>query len=225
LDALESGFCSVEADVFLKDGQLLVGHSRFLLRKTRTLEALYLKPLAERVRSHGGSVHKTNAPFHLMIDFKTDGVATYAALKPLLEKYRFMLTEFTGATTQAGPVTIIVSGDRPQEVMENETERLAGYDGRLSDLNRAASRHLMPWISDDWRSHFTWRGSGDLPTEEHIKLRTLVQQAHRNGQKIRFWSAPDHPAAWKIFHDAGIDLINTDRPATLAVFLRENDPE
>ena len=29
LDALTNGFCSVEADVFLKNEKLLVGHSRF----------------------------------------------------------------------------------------------------------------------------------------------------------------------------------------------------
>ena len=53
LDALDSGFCSVEADVFLKDATLLVGHSRFELKKERTLEALYLVPLAERVKANG----------------------------------------------------------------------------------------------------------------------------------------------------------------------------
>ena len=73
LDALASGFCSVEADVFLKDDTLLVGHSRFELKKERTLESLYLAPLAKRVKANGGSVYKTKAPFHLMIDFKTDG--------------------------------------------------------------------------------------------------------------------------------------------------------
>ena len=58
-DALDSGFCSVEADVFLKDAVLLVGHSRFELKKERTLEALYLVPLAERVKNNGGSVYKS----------------------------------------------------------------------------------------------------------------------------------------------------------------------
>jgi hypothetical protein len=56
LDALDQGFCSVEADIFLVDGELRVGHSALELRKGRTLEALYLKPLAERVRAKEGSV-------------------------------------------------------------------------------------------------------------------------------------------------------------------------
>ena len=33
VDALSHGFCSVEADVFLKNGKLLVGHFQFELRE------------------------------------------------------------------------------------------------------------------------------------------------------------------------------------------------
>lgn len=54
LDALNDGFCSVEADVFLVDGKLLVGHGRAELRSQRTLETLYLDPLLIRVRENGG---------------------------------------------------------------------------------------------------------------------------------------------------------------------------
>ena len=223
LDALASGFCSVEADVFLKDDTLLVGHSRFELKKERTLESLYLAPLAKRVKANGGSVYKTKAPFHLMIDFKTDGPATYAALRPLLEKYRSMLTAFTADTTRPGAVTIVISGSRPREAMEKDTARLAGYDGRLGDLGKAESRHFMPWISDSWRSHFKWRGNGDLPAREQAKLANIVKSAHADGQKIRFWAAPDTPAAWEIFHKAGVDFINTDHLKDLAKFLRAKE--
>ncbi len=45
LDALDHGFCSVEADVFLVDGQLLVGHTTLELKPQRTLQALYLDPI------------------------------------------------------------------------------------------------------------------------------------------------------------------------------------
>ena len=219
-DALDSGFCSVEADVFLKDAVLLVGHSRFELKKERTLEALYLVPLAERVKNNGGSVDKKRAPFHLMIDFKTDGPSTYAALKPLLEKYRFMLTAFSADTTELGPVTIVISGSRPREAMKKDAKRLAGYDGRLGDLGKAENRHFMPWISDSWRSHFKWRGKGDLPATEQAKLAKIVKNVHADGQKIRFWAAPDNPAAWSMFHEAGVDFINTDHLKNLAEFLR-----
>ena len=48
LDALDHGFCGVEADIYLVDGKLLVAHDRKDLRPERTLQALYLDPLRER---------------------------------------------------------------------------------------------------------------------------------------------------------------------------------
>ena len=222
LDAVAHGFCSVEADVFLNKGKLLVGHSRLELRENRSLESLYLEPLANRVKANKGSVYKTKAPFHLMIDFKTDGVKTYSALKPLLEKYRFMLTEFESGKTKTGAVTIVISGNRPREVIKEQTLRFVGYDGRLSDLGHGESSHFMPWISDSWRSHFKWRGRGELSLEEQTKLSRIVQQAHKDGQKVRFWAVPDNPAAWAVLQKAGVDFINTDRLEELANFLRKS---
>jgi len=55
-DALDCGFCSVEADVHLVDSQLLVAHDRFLCKPGSTLQALYLEPLRELVRKNGGQM-------------------------------------------------------------------------------------------------------------------------------------------------------------------------
>src|ERR1700748_1478515 len=55
-DALDQGFASVEADVYPVDGELLVGHNRRDLKPERTLESLYLAPLAARVEKNGGHV-------------------------------------------------------------------------------------------------------------------------------------------------------------------------
>ena len=117
-------------------------------------------------------------------------------------------------------MTIVISGSRPRASMEKQAKRLAGYDGRMSDFGKGASPHFMPWISDSWRSHFKWRGKGDLPAAEQAKLKRIVQQAHKDGQKVRFWAAPDNPATWAVLQQAGVDFINTDRLEALANFLR-----
>ena len=54
LDALEHGFTSVEADVWLVDGELLVAHDLADAKQGVTLESLYLDPLQEMVRSQPG---------------------------------------------------------------------------------------------------------------------------------------------------------------------------
>ena len=68
-------------------------------------------------------------------------------------------------------------------------------------------------------------GKGELPAAEQAKLTRIVQQVHKDGQKIRFWAAPDNPAAWKVLHQAGVDFINTDRLEALAKFLRAKGSE
>src|SRR5256714_6647293 len=67
-DALDNGFCSVEADIFLVDGELLVGHARQDLKPERTLEKLYLDPLRERIKANGGRVHPGGPTVVLLID-------------------------------------------------------------------------------------------------------------------------------------------------------------
>src|SRR5258707_15379524 len=90
-DALDQGFCSVEADIFLVDGTLLVGHTILDLKKERTLQKLYLDPLRERVKANGGA-HKNGPPFWLLIDVKSEAKPTYAALSKVLEQYADILT-------------------------------------------------------------------------------------------------------------------------------------
>ena len=92
LDALSHGFCSVEADIFLVEDQLLVGHYATELRKERTLESLYLEPLRKRTIENRGRVYRDGPPFTLLIDIKSSGPETYAVLRQQLASYRDILT-------------------------------------------------------------------------------------------------------------------------------------
>ena len=222
LDALDQGFCGVEADIFLIDGKLLVGHSKSELKPERTLQKLYLDPLRQRVRKNGGKVY-AGAPedleFTLLIDIKSEGEATYRALAKVLAEYSDILTEVRGKEVTRRAVTAVISGNRAKEVIAASDPRYAGIDGRLSDLDSKQAASLMPLISDRWGSHFKWRGSGKMPAEERRKLDEIVQKAHANGQRVRFWATPEKETMWKQLQLAGVDLINTDDLEGLKTFL------
>src|SRR5262245_6399671 len=79
LDALSFGFCSVEADIHLVKGELLVAHDLSRAKPGRTLQTLYLEPLRERARANGGRVYPGGPEFTLLIDLKTDWQTTYPA--------------------------------------------------------------------------------------------------------------------------------------------------
>ena len=155
------------------------------------------------------------------MDIKSDAEKTYSALRDVLQQYADMLTEFRPDATETKAVTVIISGNRPKEMMAAEPLRYAGMDGRLADLAGTDAKHFIPLISDNWGLVFKWRGSGDLPEEERQKLKQYVSQAHEQGRRIRFWAAPDNPASWRELRAAGVDLINTDNLAGLEAFLLE----
>src|SRR6202000_231831 len=69
-DALTNGFCSVEADIFLTNGQLLVAHTLKETVPGRTLQSLYLDPLRARVKQNGGHVYTNGPEFTLLIELK-----------------------------------------------------------------------------------------------------------------------------------------------------------
>ena len=220
LDALDHGFCSVEADIWLVDGKLLVAHSRSQVRPERTLEALYLEPLRQRVRQNGGRVYSGGPECSLLIDLKTDWQTTYPALRSVLTNYADMLTTFRGGKTVRGALLVVLSGSRSKEMFAGENLRFAAYDGELSETGSPAE--LVPWVSANWKSVFKWRAIGELPPGEKSRLRDIVQRAHGEGRKVRFWGAPDVPVFWRELLEAGVDLINTDDLDGLQRFLMEN---
>ncbi len=220
LDALACGFGSIEADVYLVDGQLLVAHDRKAVKPERTLEALYLDPLRERVKQNGGRVYRSGPTIILLIDVKSEAVTTYEALHAVLKNYAAMLTVFRDGVTTPGAITVIVSGSRAPAVMAAQALRYAAMDGRIDDLNGQTAPALIPLVSDNWQKVFSWRWTGPIPAAEARKLQGLVEQAHAQGRQLRFWNTPDNPATWSVLYGAGVDLINTDQLTGLQGFLR-----
>lgn len=219
LDALEQGFGSVEADVFLVDGELLVAHSSLEVRRERTLEKLYLVPLAERCKANGGQVYREGPELMLLVDLKTEAEATYAMLLEKLASFESMLTKLVDGKVTPGAVRIVVSGNRPVETMAKQKSRLAFLDGRMNDLDLNSPVELVPVISDQWSSHFKWRGRDAMPKDEVEKLNKLVAKSHEQHRKLRFWGAPDNATTWEQLAASGVDLINTDKLQELAEFL------
>lgn len=220
-DALDQGFTSVEADIFLVEGKLLVAHTSLELNKEKTLEGLYLKPLAERIAKNGGRVYPKGPTLTLLIDIKTKGPETYAALDKLLAGYSEILSQSHDGKFEERAITVIISGNRPIDEIKASKPRHTGIDGRLSDLDSVAPADLMPLISDNWTNHFKYRGQGEMSDEEKKKLAEMVAKVHAKGRRLRFWATPESPALWKELKAAGVDLIGTDELEKLATFLRD----
>ena len=81
--AYANGLNSIEADIFLKDNRLYVSHTEADIKKERTLEKLYLDPLQQVMALQMGN----QQPIQLLIDIKTESIATLKKLIAVLETY------------------------------------------------------------------------------------------------------------------------------------------
>ena len=218
-DALDHGFCSVEADIYLVDGKLLVAHDRSQVRPERTLQSLYLDPLRERVRRNGGRVYPNGPEVTLLIDLKSEWPQIYPALRRVLQDYKDILVTFHDGIRETNAILAIITGDRSKAMFDGEKVRYAAFDGEWADLDSTQSADLIPWISGNWYDKFHWRGTGSMPDDERARLKEIVTKAHEQKRKVRFWGSPDQPVFWKELLANDVDLINTDRLEAAQKFL------
>lgn len=213
-DALDQGFCSVEADIHLVDGKLLVAHDLREVNPRLTLQSLYLDPLRQRVKKNGGRVYKNGPECTLLIDFKTSdkvpGDVMYPILRDVLKKYADILSVFRDGKKETNAVVVILTGDYPRAMLTADSVRYAAGDGKIADLDTNPPANLVPWISENWSELFKWGVNNSLPADQLKKFRSIIRRAHAQGRQVRFWGSPDRPAFWKFLLDEKVDLVNTD---------------
>lgn len=215
-DALANRFNSVEADVHLKNGLLLVAHNR-ATGSSPELERLYFKPLDSLLKVNKGSIYAgSKSTFFLMIDIKTDDAKTYHAIRALLSAYPALKCMDLNCA-----VKIFLSGNRPIALMMGEGYDGLAIDGRPADLGKGYSKEWMPVISDAFSKWSGWDGKSTASGNDLRRIKELAVKVHAEGKLLRLWAMPDNILAWRELSNAGVDLINTDHLVELNNYLTQ----
>ena len=196
----------IEADVFLVGDNLLVAHTRVEIQKRKTLEALYLAPLAKLATANDGFIYSNQEKtLTLMIDLKTDGEKTLPVLVEMLKKFPSLIT--------CKNFRVAVSGNMPPPSTWNTYPDFIHFDGRPTILYTPDQLARLRLISDSFGNYSSWNGKGELNAADQAKLAAVVKLSHGKNKLIRFWGAPDNQLAWKKLIELNIDVINTDHVA------------
>jgi glycerophosphoryl diester phosphodiesterase len=219
LDALDNGFTYVEADVYLKNGRLIVTHILPYFKNKKTLEELYFKPLLNYVNTNASSATPVNCPLTLMIDIKSDAEKTYKVLVQLLQKYKSILSGYQNGELTMRNVSVVLTGHKPYNMLTGEEERLAFLDEDLTQAGKDSSNNIYTVASCKYSNLVKWKGKGKISEDDIQRLEYFVLQAHKNGRKVRLWGSPDKIKVWSELLKCNVDLINTDRINALRAFL------
>ena len=215
--AYNEGFGSIEADIFLKDKSLLVAHDAKELTVTRSLINLYINPLIECLIKHNGyPFADTLKQLQLLIDIKTDSIATLQALVETIRKYDVLMNSHQ--------LKWVITGKRPEQSLFAAYPSFITFDGELDKTYSPGALTKIAMLSDDGRKYTKWDGIGKLPAADLEKIKTAGVKAHKLHKPVRFWAVPDMIHAWNQFMQLKIDYINTDHIHELAawVLLKSN---
>jgi alkaline phosphatase len=211
--AYNSGFGSIEADIFLFKDQLLIAHEEKELVNKRSLEDLYLKPLQACIEKQKGYVYADTAKqLQLLIDIKTDSVATLNKLITVLEEYPLLINNPS--------IKFVITGNRPPAEKYSSYPSYILFDGNLGTEYSKASLAKIVMLSSSFRNYSTWNGNGVIAGKEKKLLTDEIDKAHGLLKPVRFWAAPDVTNAWYQFMKLKVDYINTDHIKELAAYLK-----
>jgi len=202
--AYTENYGSIEADIHLVNGLLLVGHNPTDLQPQNTLSYLYLDPL--------NKLHPVTRSLQLLIDIKTEAKSTIDTLLSVLKRYPLLI--------QNSRIKIVVSGNRPPEEEYIAYPAYLWFDGRLGKGYSTQALSKIALLSESIQKYTGLQQV--YPTEKRVDslVRAVITSAHAAGKPVRFWATPDTPEAWKQLIDWRVDYINTDHLIALRDFLR-----
>lgn len=209
---------SIEADVFLYEGALLVGHDLIDLKAADTFESLYVQPLVDLFARNGNRAWRdSDEHLQLLIEVKSETAPMLQAVAELLGRWPQVFD--VRVNPDAVRITITGSVPPPEEFWQYPDYML--FDGQRDIDYTPEQLARIALISADFTNFSTWNGKGSIIAPEKKRLEAVIDHAHALGKPVRFWDVPEGITVYYTFYDMGIDYINADRVAVCADFFRD----
>ncbi|KAL8828297.1 MAG: hypothetical protein Q9191_002671 [Dirinaria sp. TL-2023a] len=220
-NALAAGCTGIEADVWLENGDLFVGHSKASLSSNRSLRSLYVNPLVDILNGQN-----LNSPFSpdsqrrgifdtdptasltLLVDIKSDADVTLPLLVDQLAPLRSQgyLTHLNGSSLLNRQVTVVGTGNTRLELITSSISnpyRDIFFDAPLDQLwgneeDPPANASLYTSENSYYASVSFAQAIGSpwlgmlKPSQIEI-IRGQVREANNRGLKARYWDTPAWP--------------------------------
>ena len=210
-DALALGFRGAEADVYLIDSVLMVGHDRRAAQAGAPLESLYIAPLAA-LAARCGSITGDARPFFLTIELKEESPAAHDSLVALLARNRALFASTETANGRARMVEVILVGWSPPG------DRIGDEAGVLFALQHPLVRpDPIPLGSIDRRvrllsvDYGKTMGRWWITTARRSRWLAALRaaKAAAPGRLLRAHNVPANRTVYEALLDSGVDLIGT----------------
>ncbi len=216
-ESIGLGILNYQADVMYIYGKLYVTPSMpdSANHKLPTLTEAYLYPLYSQFKKNNGEILPGYlGDIYLILDFSAQPVQIYKQLAAEMRPFSDMLTY----PEHQGKLRILIKDKNQLDKIDGIKPSFLGLVGQLTDLDKDTDSEKMPLIEVAFSEITCWKGSGNIPFEDFVKIKDLVTKIHAQKKKIILSNCPVNKTVAELIQTSKADFINTQEANQMAGF-------
>ncbi len=220
-ESIGNGILNYQADVMYIYGKLYVTSLMpdSANHKLPTLTDAYLYPLYNQFKKNKGEILPGySGDVFLILNFTTQPLQIYkqlaAEMRPLSEMLSFKIE----GTDHIGKLRILIKDKTQLDKINGIKPGFLGLVGNASDIDKNVDSGQMPLIEVDFSDITNWKGTGNIPFEDFMKIKDLVTKVHAQKKKISLINCPENKTVADLILTSKVDFINTPEALRMAGF-------
>jgi len=220
-ESIGNGILNYQADVMYIYGKLYVtptmpdsaGH------KLPTLTDAYLYPLYNQFKKNKGEILPGYpGDVFLILNFTAQPLQVYKQLATEMRPFTEMLTFKVDGVNHPGKLCILIKDKAQLDKINSIKPGFLGLAGNMSDIDKNVDSYQMPLIEVDFSELTNWKGTGNIPFEDFIKIKDLVTKVHAQKKKISLINCPSNKTVADLIQTSKVDFINSQEALRMAGF-------
>ncbi len=220
---LGNGISNFEADLMYIYGKLYITSEMpdSANHAIPLFQDAYLMPLYSNLKKNGNTIiNGDDRESFLLLNIHSDFKKTYRALMSLYEPLKGLTTHHNEGLLQ-GRIRFLIKDIALRDEIAKDGFTCIGLVGNKDDLESSFEYQQMPLIELDFAELTTWKGIGNIPFTDFMKIKETVGKIHEKGRKLSVVNCPNHKAAWEVLVTSQVDFINTNDPVSICNYLNE----
>ncbi len=218
-ESIGNGILNYQADVMYIYGKLYVTSLMpdSAAHKLPTLTEAYLYPLYNQFKKNSGEIIPGySGDVFLILNFTTQPVQIYKHLASEMRPFSEMLSSKAEGNEHQGKIRILIKDKNQLNQINGIKSSFLGLVGSLSDMEKNVDSGQMPLIEIDFSKITSWKGTGNIPFEDFVKIKDLVTKIHAQNKKISFTNCPNNKTVADIIKTSKADFINSQEATQMA---------
>jgi hypothetical protein len=220
-ESIGYGILNFQADVMYIYGKLYITSLMpdSANHKLPTLTDAYLYPLFNQFKKNNGEIIPGyQGDIFVIMNVSSQPVQVYKQLAAEMRPFSDMLSFEIDGVKHPGKLRILINDNNQLEKINSIKPSFLGLVGNSTDIEKNIDPNKMPLIEVDFDEITNWKGTGNIPFEDFLKIKELVAKVHAQNKKISFRNCPNYKPVADVIQTSKADFINTPEAFIMAGF-------